>query len=120
VLNKQSETASLLRTLHPSNNVIGFARFAEVVLGIAEGAVAYLVSLSQTSTHQSKTTQLTYSVTMGIMTNFRDRNILEISELCKIVETAYNYANIIMHKLHMIQRTVRVLLDVRESARIIS
>ena len=53
---------------------------------------------------------------MGVMANFRDPNILEISESCKSVETAYNYANIVMHKLHII----RVLLDVRESDWIIS
>ena len=29
---------------------------------------------------------------MGVMANFRDPNIPEISESCKSVETAYNYA----------------------------
>ena len=82
----------------------------------AHCVTSYLFGLSHTSTHQSKTTQLTYSVTMGVMANFRDLNILEISESCKSVETAYNYANIVMHKLHII----RVLLGVRESAWIIS
>ena len=57
---------------------------------------------------------------MGVMASVRDPGILEISELCNSVETAYNYANIITHKLHTIQRTVRMLLDVRESAWIIS